>query len=307
MAGELTGGFVGKKVGRKLAKRMHGDKEKGGMIGQEVGSITGAAGAGGAFGAMVAGPVGAAGGAAFGVAGYGIGKATGVVIDKASEFQGISLVKPKLETGKCNCSQDEAVSCIVTEESPGLGKCFIYFYQTPDQAQKDFKKWWCSRILFAMQEGRLVNEIERAGWPWNQANMLRAVADLWVVIIRRPPGMIKWTAAGVAEAERSGVSSFLGNPAAGDDVTDDQIEAFALASETVEHFAALGYIQMQGTSYQWTAQGVAAAADARVSDFLHNPSVGDSLTDQQVAAFAESGTTLDQIIALGYVEKAKGE
>merc|ERR1740121_2353123 len=133
--------------------------------------------------------------------------------------------------------------------------------------------------MFSMEDGRIVSEVERGGWPWNQANMLKAVEKLWVVVIPRPAGACRWTSAGVEAAQKSGVAEFLGNPVAGDSVTDEQLEAFALSATTVESLASLGYFDMEGGAdigantvgassvdmYRWTAFGVQAAADAKVA------------------------------------------
>lgn len=300
LAGELAGGYLGKKIGKRAAG------ERGKLVGKELGALTGSAGAGAAAGALVAGPVGALAGAGVGAASYGIGKATGALIDTGAAFEGVVLVQPQLQTGSLStCTQEEAAYCIITEESPGLGKCFAYYYSTLEEAQKHFEKWWCSRIMFGMRGGFIASELQRGGWPWNQALILAAAKELWGDALPPIPALVyRWTAHGVEEAQAAGLSDFWGNPKAGESLTDDQFESFALGGTSVDDMARVGFIE--GALYKWTAVGVAAAETTKVWEFLGSPAAGDLVTDRQFYAFNESETTLDALIQQGYLEVDDG-
>lgn len=289
-----------------MAKRMKaGDAEakaRGAAIGADVGALSGAVGAGAAFGAIVAGPVGAAGGAGMGAAGWGIGKAVGATVDQASVFKGVSIFPAKLLPAKSgsSCEQDEAAACIVIEDN-GRAICMIYFYQTEQEARNNFDKWWCSRTMYTMQEGRLLSEVERGGWPWNQANISAAVRDLWAVIIPRPPCIHVWTQAGIDEARRASVFIFLGQPEAGEVLTDEQLEAFALCDMSVESMASeFGYLQP--VHFTWTEAGIAAAAEAKALDILGSPAVGDQFTGQQNDLLVSTGKAVSDFLVLGYLQ-----
>lgn len=247
LGAELAGGFIGKRVGRTLAQRLATNDsqvhDRGARFGEDVGALTGSVGVGAALGAVYVGPVGAVGGAGLGAAGWGIGKVTEVAVDQAAGFQGISIIRPRLDVGSTStCTQDHAAACIVTEESPGLGICRIYFYLTEQEAKEHFDEWWVSRTLYRMQEARLVAELQRGGWPWNQANIAKASHDLWAEFVLFPQVAYTWTARGVASTRQFGVFEFLGRPKAGDRITDDQVEAFALGETSVEELAARGHL-----------------------------------------------------------------
>merc|ERR1711972_1098556 len=125
--------------------------------------------------------------------------------------------------GAGSCSQDEASACIVTEESPGLGFCFLYLFEEAEEALEKLEKWMCSRILFKMHQGRIVRKEQARGFPWSHANIAKAAAQLWVKVIPRPAGVYMWTHAGVDAAQQDGVVECLGNPLVGSIVTDSQL------------------------------------------------------------------------------------
>lgn len=304
MAGELAGGFVGKKVGKKLAKRMKPNdkdaKARAGRIGEDLGAVSGAAACGAAAGGLIAGPVGAAGGAAFGIGGWGLGKAVGLGVDAASDFHGVAAPKTKLVIGKSTCSQDEAAACVVTEESAGFGACVIYFYPTEEEAKAIFDKWWSSRVLFSMTEGRLVKDVERGGFPWHQANINASVKELWAVFVDRPASIYAWTQAGIDDAKRQGVFEFLGEPKVGAFLTDEQLEGFALGATSADKLASeFGYLTAANCT--WTAVGIAEATEQNVLDFLGNPQIGDEFTASQLYKFDGIGMKLLQIIEQGFI------
>lgn len=172
LAGELAGGYVGEKIGKGVA----GDE--GGKKGREIGKLGGATSAGAVAGAVIAGPVGAAAGAGAGVAGYAIGKATGKAVEKAAGWEGLAqhTAASKLKLAPSSCEVSDAAFCMVTEE--GLGRCLYCFFQTEAEARAKFKQRWCSRILFTMESGLIVGEVQRGGWPWNQATILKAAECL---------------------------------------------------------------------------------------------------------------------------------
>jgi hypothetical protein len=179
-AGELAGGFVGKKLGKGF-----GGKE-GGRIGKEIGAVGGATTVGATAGAVVGGPIGALGGASAGLVGYGLGKITGRVVDKVAKWEGLAqhTAAYKLRAGKGSCDRDAAAFCIVTEE--GIGSCYCYCFVDEADAQRRFNEWMCSRILFRMEGGCILEDIRRGGWPWHQASILKAAGRLRLHKARMP-------------------------------------------------------------------------------------------------------------------------
>jgi len=305
LGGELLGGVVGEKVGKKVAG------EKGKEAGKEIGALTGATGAGAAAGGMVAGPMGALAGAGMGAAGYGLGKVVGAAIDKAAVFEGVVLMKPQLKSRASNsCSQVEATHCMLTEE--GLGNCFVYYFQTLEDARRRFSKFGiCSRILFEMQEGYIIGEIERAGWPWHQSTILCAAKSL-----RREGAeasldagqlassfQYAWTEDGVSAAADAGVLIFLCNPRPGDRVTREQLANMALGGSSVDQLAERGHVEVvPWPRSRWTDVGVLAAEQAGVLSLLGNPLAGETVTDEQMMAFSEVGYTPESLARADYIE-----
>jgi len=110
----------------------------------------------------------------------------------------------------------------------------------------------------------------------------------------------------VAAMRKAGMAKLFGGPEVGALVTEDQLANFALCQTTVEEMAAQGFLEERleaaAPSYRWTAVGVAAVEENRVADFLGNPAVGGAVTNQQLIEFADGGTTVDQLVELGYVE-----
>merc|ERR1712216_445935 len=98
------------------------------------------------------------GGAGLGAAGYGIGKATGTIIDKAVAFEGIPLKNPDLQKVGGPCPLAEASYCIITEQGR---KCFLYCFRTEQEARKSFQERSVSRILFSADAGKITGELER--------------------------------------------------------------------------------------------------------------------------------------------------
>jgi len=306
LGGELLGGLVGEQVGKKVGG------EKGGGAGKEIGALSGATSAGAAAGGMVAGPMGALAGAGMGAASYGMGKVVGAVIDKAAVFEGVVLVKPQLKPYSVGCcTQAEATHCILTEE--GLGNCFVYFFPTPDDAQKKFRKMQVSRILFEMYEGHITGETERAGWPWHQNTILSAANSL------RPEGanasgdvgvsgmassfQYAWTEDGVSSAADAGLLQFLGNPKPGDLVTHEQLKGMALGGSSAEQLAEQGHLEVvPWPRSRWTAVGVHAAKEVGVLSLLGNPVAGETVTDEQMIAFSEVGYTPESLARANYIE-----
>jgi len=307
LGGELLGGAVGQEVGKKVAG------EKGKDAGKEIGALTGATGAGAAAGGMVAGPMGALAGAGMGAASYGVGKVVGAVIDQAAVFEGVVMVKPQqLKTGvSSKCTQAEAAYCILTEQ--GLGNCYSYFFQTRDDAQKTFRKMQCSRILFEMQQGNIVGECERGGWPWHQttilcaANFLRPEAEK-ASMDANVSGLSStfqyaWTEDGVSSAADAGMLKFFGNPKPGDLVTREQLSSLAFCESSAEQLAERGHVEVvPWPRSRWTVAGVRAAEEAGVLSLLGNPVAGETVTDEQMIAFSGVGYTPESLARADYIE-----
>jgi len=171
-AGELAGGFVGKKIGKGIGGK------RGGKIGKEVGAVGGATSVGATAGAVVGGPMGALGGASAGLVSYGIGKVTGKVVRQVAKWEGLAqhTAAYRLKPGKGSCDRAAAAFCIITEE--GIGSCYAYCFEHEADAHKKFNEWMCSRILFRMAGGCVLEDIRRGGWPWNQASILKAAGRL---------------------------------------------------------------------------------------------------------------------------------
>jgi len=171
-AGELAGGLLGKKIGKVFGGKT------GGKIGKEIGAVGGATTVGATAGAVVGGPLGAIGGASAGLVGYGLGKITGRVVDKVAKWEGLAqhTAPYLLKAGKGSCDRGAAAFCIVTEE--GIGRCYYYCFEEEADAQTTFNGWMCSRILFRMAGGCVLEDIRRGGWPWNQASILKAADRL---------------------------------------------------------------------------------------------------------------------------------
>merc|ERR1711935_583979 len=53
-------------------------------------------------------------------------------------------------------------------------------------AQRRFNEWMCSRILFRMEGGCILEDIRRGGWPWHQASILKAAGRLRLHKARMP-------------------------------------------------------------------------------------------------------------------------
>jgi len=175
--GELAGGHAGKKLGKAVG----GDR--GAKLGKRAGALGGATCAGALAGAAVGGPVGAAAGAGAGAAYYGIGRVVNKVVNAAVDFEGIA-VNASMRPGRRPllvrllrrpaCSREEAAFCIITEE--GIGRCYFFFYRTEEEAMKCFSKWWCPRMLFALDSGSTTSELDRRGCSWSHNTIRKAAA-----------------------------------------------------------------------------------------------------------------------------------
>jgi len=311
MAGEFVGGTVGERAMKHAAtksKYSQAKVDEAAMLGKEFGSLAGATTAGAGAGGLVGGLPGAMAGAGIGAASYGIGKATAFAVDKASEWEGVVLVKPTLSMPNGgDCEKEQAGACIVTEE--GIGKCKVYFFRTTEGAQKAFKKKWCSRIMFEMQDGRLAAEVKRGGWPWNQACILDAARRLREPLPPAYPTDVphRWTEAGVEAMKSSEVWEVLGSPEAGTQLTVSQAELLAGGGTKLDLLVAAGYLQpLDRIFYIWTEAGVQSLGDsAQLPEAFGGLAAGDAVTQAQVAALAEGGRTLEQLVAEGCLTPAE--
>mmetsp|Transcript_79989 Transcript_79989/g.158442 ORF Transcript_79989/g.158442 Transcript_79989/m.158442 type:complete len:370 (+) Transcript_79989:49-1158(+) len=217
-AGELAGGFVGKEIGRAFGGNT------GGKIGKELGAVGGATTVGATAGAVVAGPMGALGGAGAGLVGYGLGKITGRVVDKVAKWEGLAqnTAPYLLKAGKGSCDRDAAAFCIVTEE--GIGRCYYYCFEEEADAQKRFNGWMCSRILFRMAGGCVLEDIRRGGWPWHQASILKAADRLRSRKARMRDSTVVNCGQTVESSENSSSSSSSSRSSISSSTTSDDFE-----------------------------------------------------------------------------------